>query len=160
MRAFVWSASGGMLDLNRALHRTPPGLVLEQALSINDSGIIVANSNAGLVLLKPGGGHAGEHHGGHLLGPVLAPASVTVGARLDARVGFLDGDGTGTRSVNWSWGDGSARQAGKLRESGGAGTASASHGYAAPGVYELVVTVVDRDGRSTAVSHRVEVTES
>ena len=160
MRAFVWSASGGMLDLNRALHRTPPGLVLEQALSINDSGIIVANSNAGLVLLKPGGGHAGEHHGGHVLGPVLAPASVTVGARLDARVGFLDGDGTGTRSVNWSWGDGSARQAGKLRESGGAGTASASHGYAAPGVYELVVTVVDRDGRSTAVSHRVEVTES
>lgn len=160
MRAFVWSASGGMFDLNQALHRAPPGLVLEQALSINDSGAIVASSNAGLVLLRPGGGHGGGYVPGHVLGPVVAPASVTIGTRLEAKVGFMDDDETGTRSIHWSWGDGSARQAGKLRESGGAGTASASHGYAAPGIYELVVTVVDRDGRSTAVSHRVEVTEN
>ncbi len=160
MRAFVWSADGGMLDLNQALRRAPPGLVLDHALSINDSGVIVASSNAGLVLLRPGGGHSGGHVPGHVLGPVVAPASVTIGTRLEAKVGFMDDDGTGTRSIHWSWGDGSAKQAGKLRETGGIGTASASHGYAAPGVYELVVTVVDRDGRSTAVSHRVEVTES
>ncbi len=160
MRAFVWSAAGGMLDLNRALHRVPPGLVLDHALSINDSGVIVASSNAGLVLLRPGGGHSGGHVPGHVLGPVVAPASITIGTRLEAKVGFMDDDGTGTRSIHWSWGDGSAKQAGKLHETDGIGTASASHGYAAPGVYELVVTVVDRDGCSTAVSHRVEVTES
>jgi len=159
MRAFVWSAAGGMLDLNRALRRTPPGLVVEQALSINDSGVIVASSNAGLVLLKPDGGGGAGHHPGHLLGPVVAPASVTVGVRLDARIGFLDDDATGTRSIHWSWGDGSPEQAGKLRESGGAGAASASHGYASPGVYEVIAKVVDRDGRSTAVSHRVKVTD-
>ncbi|WP_288378021.1 hypothetical protein [uncultured Massilia sp.] len=53
MRAFVWSERNGMLDLNRLLRRTPPGLVLEQALAINDSGVIVASANTGLVLLKP-----------------------------------------------------------------------------------------------------------
>lgn len=164
MRAFVWRADGGMLDLNRALRHAPPGLVLEQALSINDRGAIVASSNAGLVLLRPDGGPGGEHgdeqggeQRGHVLGPVMAPVSITVGMRLDARVGFIDDDATGTRSIHWSWGDGSAEQASKLRESGGAGTASASHAYASPGIYEMLVKVVDRDGRSTAVSHRVEV---
>ena len=55
MRAFVWSARGGMRDLNRLVHRAPSGLVLEQALAINDSGAIVATSNRGLVLLRPDG---------------------------------------------------------------------------------------------------------
>jgi len=53
MRAFVWSAGAGMRDLNRLLRRAAPGLVLEHALAINDSGAIVASANTGLVLLKP-----------------------------------------------------------------------------------------------------------
>ena len=56
MRAFVWSEGGGMRDLNRLLRRAPPGLVLDHALAINDSGVIVASSNTGLVLLRPDGG--------------------------------------------------------------------------------------------------------
>jgi probable HAF family extracellular repeat protein len=153
-RAFVWTAKQGMLDLNRYLRRAPPGLVLDDALAINDSGAIVATSNAGLVLLRPdkGGGC------GHLLGPVVAPALVKAGMPLQAAVGFVDEDGVGTRSVSWSWGDGSGVQAGRVSESGGSGNASASHSFAMPGVYRVTATVVDRKGRSTAVSHEVVVT--
>ncbi len=159
MRAFVWRAGSGMLDLNGAMRRAPPGLVLEHAMAINDSGAIVASSNAGLVLLRPDGGYGGGQVRGHLLGPVMAAASVRPGEQLQAKIGFVDDDHTGTRSISWSWGDGSG-QAGKLREAGGAGTASASHAYASPGSFEIIVRVVDRDGRGTTVSHRVDVTDS
>lgn len=158
MRAFVWRAGSGMLDLNGALRQAPPGLVLEHAMAVNDSGAIVASSNAGLVLLRPDLGQ-GSPVRGHLLGPVMAASSVRPGEQLRASVGFVDDDRTGTRSIGWSWGDGSG-QAGKLRESGGAGRASASHAYASPGSYEIIVRVVDRDGRGTVVSHRVDVTDS
>ena len=155
-RAFVWTARQGMLDLNKYLRHAPPGLVLDDALAINDSGAIVATSNAGLVLLRPdnGGGC------GHVLGPVVAPALVKAGTPLQASLAFVDEDRVGTRSVNWSWGDGSSGQAGKMSESGGAGSASASHSFSLPGIYRVMATVVDRNGRSTAVSHDVVVTAS
>lgn len=151
-RAFVWSARTGMIDLNTRLRRAPPGLVLEDAVAINDSGAIVASSNAGLVLLKPGRG--GQD--GHAVGPIKAPELVRAGAPLQASVAWVDEDRVGTRSVNWSWGDGSGG-AGRMRESNGVASASASHSYAAPGIYPVTVTVVDRSGRSTAVSRNVVV---
>lgn len=155
MRAFVWSAGRGMQDLNRLLRQAPPGLVLEHAMAINGSGAIVASSNAGLVLLRPDSGR----QYGHTLGPVQAPDSIKVGAHLQATVAFVDADRTGMRSVDWSWGDGSGGPARTIGESAGAGSASASHGYAEPGIFTVTVTVVDRDGRSTAVSHDVVVTD-
>lgn len=152
--AFVWTAKGGMRDLNKYLRHAPPGLVLDDALAINDSGAIVATSNAGLVLLRPDDGRKC----GHVLGPVVAPALIKVGQPLQASLAFVDADRVGTRSVSWSWGDGSAAQAGKLSESAGAGQTSASHSFAAPGIYQVAATVVDRNGRSTTVSHQVVVT--
>lgn len=156
MRAFVWSAAGGMQDLNRLLRQAPPGLVLEHAMAINDSGAIVASSNAGLVLLRPDAGGKS----GHTLGPITAPDTIKVGVQLQASLAFVDDDRTGTRSIDWSWGDGSGGPARAVRENGGAGSASASHGFTEPGLYTVTVTVVDRDGRSTAVSHEVMVTEA
>jgi probable HAF family extracellular repeat protein len=153
-RAFVWTAKKGMQDLNKLLRHAPPGLVLDDALSINDNGAIVATSNAGLVLLRPDSGCTC----GHALGPVVAPSLVKAGAPLQASVAFVDEDRVGTRSVNWSWGDGSAALAGTMRESGGAGNASASHSFAAPGIYTVTATVVDRKGASQAVSRQVVVT--
>lgn len=154
MRAFAWSAAGGMLDLNRALRHTPPGLVLDQALAINDNGAIVAGSNAGLVLLRPDR----ECTCGHTLGPLVLPAQVESGVPLRASVSFVDGDRTGTRSVEWVWGDGSSGAARKIVETGGVGSASASHSFATPGVYAVTATVVGRDGRRTTVSQTVVVT--
>jgi len=154
MRAFVWSAAGGMLDLNRRLRHAPPGLVLEHAMAISDSGAIVATSNAGLVLLRPDDGRKS----GHTVGPLVAAGTVMAGAPLQASVSFVDGDGVGTRSVEWAWGDGSGGAARQISHSGATGSASASHGYAAPGVYTVTATVVGRDGRRTAVSQVVTVT--
>jgi len=154
MRAFVWSAGGGMLDLNRRLRHAPSGLVLDFAYVINDSGAIVAGSNAGLVLLQPDRGQ----RSGLTLGPVLAAQSVKVGAPLQASVSFVDGDRIGTRSIAWAWGDGSGGAARTLGGRDGTGSASASHSYAAPGVYTVTATVADRDGRSTVVAHTVVVT--
>lgn len=145
-RAFVWSAGTGMVDLNTRLRHAPPGLLLDDALAINDSGAIVATSNAGLVLLKPGRG--GKD--GHAVGPIKAPELVKAGMPLQASVAWVDEDRVGTRSINWSWGDGSGG-ASKMREADGVGSASASHSYAAPGIYPLTVTLVDRGGRSAAV---------
>lgn len=156
MRAFVWSAGSGMQDLNRLLRRAPSGLVLEHAMAINDSGAIVASSNAGLVLLRPDQGGKG----GHALGPIAAPDTIRVGVQLDASLTFVDEDHTGTRSVDWSWGDGSSGAARTVKESGGAGSASASHSFSEPGIVTVTATVVDRDGRSTVVSHEVLVTDS
>lgn len=153
--AFLWTAKQGMVDLGKRLRHAPAGLKLDMALAISDNGSIVATSNAGVVLLKPGYGHTGTH----AVGPVAAADLVKVGAPLDASVSFADEDLVGTRGVTWSWGDGSADQAGKVRESGGAGTASASHSYAAPGIYPLRATVVNRAGDSVAVSRKVIVYE-
>jgi probable HAF family extracellular repeat protein len=154
-RAFVWSAKTGMVDLNTRLRHAPPGLVLDDALAINDSGAIVATSNAGLVLLKPG--HGGKN--GHALGPIKALERVKAGAPLNASVAWVDEDRVGTRSVSWSWGDGSSG-AGKMSEANGAGSASASHNYAAPGIYAVSATVVDGSGGSRAVSRSVVVAAS
>jgi probable HAF family extracellular repeat protein len=153
MRAFVWSAATGMLDLNRTLRHAPPGLVLDQALAINDNGAIVAGSNAGLVLLRPDRGCKC----GHTLGPLVLPAQVDAGMPLQASVSFVDGDRTGTRSVEWAWGDGSSGAARKIMEEGGVGSASASHSFSTPGVYAVTATVVGRDGRRTTVSQTVVV---
>jgi probable HAF family extracellular repeat protein len=153
-RAFVWTAKQGMQDLNKSLRHAPPGLVLDDAISINDNGAIVASSNAGLVLLRPDTGCSC----GHALGPVVAPSLVKTGVPLQAAVSFVDEDKVGTRGVSWSWGDGSAAQAGTVRESGGAGKAIAGHSFAAPGIYTVTATVLDRNGASQAVSRQVVVT--
>lgn len=144
-RAFVWTAKHDMFDLNKRLRRAPAGLRLDAALAISDNSAIVATSNAGLVLLKPG--HCQK--GAYAVGPVAAAGMVKVGAPLDASVSCADAHLAGTRSVSWSWADGSGTQAGKVRESGGVGNASARHGYAAPGIYLVRATVANTAG-STA----------
>jgi probable HAF family extracellular repeat protein len=155
-RGFVWTAKAGMVDLNSRLRAAPPGLVVDDALSINDSGAIVASSNAGLVLLKPDTGPCGCS--GLVLGPVAAPAIIGTGGPLQASLAFVDEERVGARRVDWSWGDGTPVQAGTVSASGNAGKASASHSFAAPGMYTVTATVVDGSGHSTAVRHEVVVT--
>lgn len=155
-RAFVWSAQTGMVDLNTRLRQAPPGLVLDDALAINDSGAIVASSNAGLVLLKPVTSSMGVSSEPPVLGPITGPEQVRTGAPLHAAIGWVDQDRVGVHSVSWSWGDGSSG-AGRLREDGAKGSATASHSYAAPGIYPVTLTLLDRSGRSTTVTRSVVV---
>lgn len=156
-RAFAWTAQGGMVDLNKRLRKAPAGLVLDNAIAINDSGAIVASSNAGLVLLKPVMANKSEPAGGPVVGPIVLPAVARAGVALQATLAFVDEDRAGTRSVSWSWGDGSGAQAGRVAEANGAGSASAGHSFAAPGIYRVAATVTDGRGRSTTVSHSVAV---
>ena len=148
-RPFLWSAGEGMVDLNTRLRGAPAGLVLESALAVSDNGVIVGDSNAGLVLLKP----CCVGKGAYAVGPVAAADMVAVGAPFDAAVTFADEDRVGMRSVSWSWGDGGRAQAGTLRD----GSAGASHRYAAPGIYPVEATLVNRAGRSVTVGRQVVV---
>lgn len=52
-RAFLWTASHRMQDLNDLVRDKPAGLTLSDALAISDAGAIVAQGNTGLVLLRP-----------------------------------------------------------------------------------------------------------
>jgi probable HAF family extracellular repeat protein len=52
-RAYVWTLSGGIVDLNTRVPGAPAGLVLVQASAISDNGSIVASASNGLYLLVP-----------------------------------------------------------------------------------------------------------
>jgi probable HAF family extracellular repeat protein len=52
-RAFLWTASHGMRDLNDLVKDKSSGLTLSDALAISDAGAIIAQGNTGLVLLRP-----------------------------------------------------------------------------------------------------------
>jgi probable HAF family extracellular repeat protein len=150
-RAFVWTARDGMVDLNQRLRHAPAGLTLYSANAISDNGAIVARSNAGLVLLTPARSRADTH----AVGPIAAPDMVKVGAPLDASVSFAGEDTTAKHHVTWSWGDGSASRAGNATEQNGAGSASGSHTYKAPGIYTVTATVTSLAGQSATVSRRI-----
>lgn len=153
--AFVWSWNDGLVDLNRRLVHAPAGLVLESALGIADNGSIVASSNAGLVLLKPvricGCAHAA--------GPIAAPDMVTLGAPVDASIGFTTEDSAARYSVTWSWGDGTTDRARDAGVTKGSGSAAARHTYSTPGIYTVTANVTDRLGNNARVAHQVVVVE-
>lgn len=151
--AFVWTAREGLVDLNRRLRHAPPGLVLDFAVAISDNGAIVATSNAGLVLLKPDCGCPGTH----AVGPIEAPEMIAAGTPFDSAVSFAGADTAAKHNVTWSWGDGSAEQAGFARESGGAGRATGSYTYKAPGIYTITASVTDLAGKSATVTRNIVV---
>lgn len=150
VHAFLWQTAGGMVDLNTRLIDAPAGLQLIQAFGIADNGAIIAGSTNGAVLLS-------ADATAPVLGPIEASDPVAAGATLNVSAAFTDPDLADTHVALWSWGDGSAPSAGTLGESNGRGTASASHVYAAAGVYTVTLTLTDRSGRSTRASRDVTV---
>jgi PKD repeat protein len=85
---------------------------------------------------------------------------VALGTSVAASVAFTDADKADAHSVTWDWGDGhpdlSDKDGEGLVDVAGAGTATASHTYAEPGLYTVVATV--KDGcLSTIVANRLIV---
>ncbi len=79
---------------------------------------------------------------GTITGP-LAP--VALGVPVNMSVTFTD-PGTGdTHTAAWFWGYGSTTSPGTVSEASGAGTATGSHTYPAPGVYTVSVQIIDDD---------------
>lgn len=148
-RAVRWlSRSLPPSDLNLMLYRAPAGLVLEAGVAINDAGVMLANSNAGMVLLRPGvrGTDA----------PVLGPISgvqepVIAGQDLALTVGFVDGLGLDTHTASVTTTDGCPVAAPKVSAVGGVGQVRLQHRFCIEGVHLLRVRVTDSSGRATDV---------
>lgn len=155
--AFLWTRALGMVDLNTRIKNAPAGLVVTDALAISDSGAIVAFTNAGLVLLKPGA----KGTDAPVVGPIGpgGPIAVAVGARAAFSAGFTDQNSADRHGATWSWGDGCgpASAPGTVTESNGVGTARGVHTFCTAGVFSITLTVTDNTGRSATVTRDVEV---
>jgi hypothetical protein len=151
-RAYRWSRSGDAVDLNTRLLDPPEGLVVTGALRISARGDIIANSNAGLVVLRRGGGTDAP-----VLGPVGLPDVVRPGQPIALTLSFRDRNKGDTHSAMVDWGDGSAPQAAAVSEREGRGALSAAHTYASAGDYAIVVRVTDSAGRTTVQAEHVNI---
>jgi hypothetical protein len=157
-RAVRWPGVAAPIDLNTRLHRAPAGLHLYAGAAINGDGAILAHSNAGLVLLRPGK----RGTDAPVLGPLQGlPAAITVGDRLRLKLGFTDNAPAQTHKVSIDWADGCPASAPVVREwrggGGGVGEASLDHTFCSAGFYGITARVSDSGGRSTVVRYDVYV---
>ncbi|CAN7303553.1 PKD domain-containing protein [Massilia sp. LjRoot122] len=151
--AYRWTRSGGAVDLNTRLHNPPSGLVLTSGLAISNNGDILANSNVGVVLLRPNGGTDAP-----VLGPIQH-AQPRLNQPLDLTLSFRDRNPGDTHTATVDWGDGSGPQSVALREYRGKGEVRASHTYTSEGDFNIVVRVRDSTGKATQLFERITIRE-
>jgi uncharacterized membrane protein len=153
-RAVRWPALTEPIDLNAHLYRPPAGLVLEAGAAINDDGVILAHSNAGLVMLRPGT----RGTDAPVLGPLLGlPDVIEVGQDLALTVGFVDNAAAQTHTASVTWTDQCASPAPTVSEARGVGQVRLRHQFCAAGYYAVKAQVTDSGGRSTAVQRDIVV---
>ena len=93
------------------------------------------------------------------MGTVTVPGSpVSLPTLVSASVPFSDAGTSDTHTATIDWGDLTSPTTATVTETGGAGTASGTHTYSAPGTYIISITVTDDDGdASTATASAVVV---
>lgn len=157
-RALYWNDVSSPVDLNTRLYRAPAGLVLYSATAINNDGAIVAESNAGMVLLRPGK----EGTTAPVLGPITGGVGNTVmlNERIDLLTSFVDGNAAESHVATASIDDGCPQAAPSLRERRGSGDVSLRHTFCRAGSFTVKVKVTDRAGNATQVQRRLSVLES
>jgi hypothetical protein len=150
-RAALWNGVVGPVDLNTRLVRARSGLVLNTARAINDRGEILTDSNAGLVLLRPG--RTGTP--APVLGPITGIpryAQITRGDTVDLTAAFVDSSvhesHTATAGVN----DGCPQNAPSLREVRGTGEVNLRHTFCRAGAVTVRIKVRDRAGNESEVA--------
>jgi uncharacterized membrane protein len=157
LRAVRWPGLSAPIDLNTRLHRPPAGLVLQAGAAINDQGDILAHSNAGLVLLRPG--ERGTNT--PVLGPIAGlPDAVDVGQQVDLTVGFVDNATGETHTAVAGWADNCSSPSPTVSEARGLGEVRLQHTFCTPGFYSVKVQVTDSGGRSTEVQRDIAVNAS
>jgi uncharacterized membrane protein len=155
-RAVRWNGVSNPVDLNTLLYRPPAGLVLEAAAAVNDAGAILAYSNAGMVMLRPGT----KGTDAPVLGPVTGlPATLTAGQNVRLAVGFTDNSLTQTHKAVVTWTDNCTSPHPLVREARGVGEVSFQHRFCKPGYYFLTVQVTDSGGRTTDVRREIVVND-
>lgn len=143
-RAYRWSRTGAAVDLNTRLLNPPAGLTLASALAIAANGDIVAESSAGLVLLRRGGGGTDAP----VLGPINFPETA-LNRPLQLTLSFRDRNVGDRHRATVDWGDGQGPQPATVREVRGSGEVSARHTFTTPGPRNIIVRVIDSTGKST-----------
>ena len=153
-RAVRWGGVTAPVDLNTRLYRAPAGLIVHSGHAINDAGVILANSNAGLVMLRPGT----RGTDAPVLGPIATlPRSVELGQDFTLTVGFVDNAVTQTHKASVVWTDGCPSPAPTVREAAGTGQVTLRHRFCATGFQAVRLRVTDSGGRSTEVLQDVLV---
>jgi hypothetical protein len=154
-RALRWPSSVAQpIDLNTRLFRAAAGLVLRDAVAINDNGVILANSNAGLVMLRPG------RHGtdAPVLGPIAGlPTAASLGQEVTLTVDFTDNAAAQTHTASVLVTDGCPSTAPTVTEAGGVGQVRLQHRFCAAGDHAVKVVVTDSGGRATELQRDVFV---
>jgi uncharacterized membrane protein len=146
-RAYRWRAGSAPVDLNSRLVNKPAGLVLHEAVAISPAGDILAQSNAGLVMLRA----CACGTDAPVLGPILGPEA-QLNEAWTISLGFRDRNAADTHSATIDWGDGSPVQTVSVTESGGQGSISATHTYTEQGDFMVTVSITDSTGRTTQVT--------
>lgn len=91
------------------------------------------------------------------VGEITAPIDpVQVNMNFNASADFTDLGSLDTHTAIWDWGDGVTVE-GTVNETNGSGSVSGSHSYATPGVFTIVLTVIDKDGGIGASSYQYVV---
>jgi probable HAF family extracellular repeat protein len=157
-RAVRWQGMAAAVDLNARV-RAPAGLVLYAGKAINDRGDILADSNAGLVLLRPGA----QASDAPVLGPVAtggATAPPAVGASVNFSVAFTDTGPSETHTATASVDDGCPTDAPVVREARGNGEIDICHTFCRAGGVTIKVKVTDRAGNTTEVHRELTVADA
>ena len=89
-----------------------------------------------------------------LLGPV-EPIQVGSAATLTGQ--FTDVGLRDTHTASWSWKDGGQPTVGTVSEANGSGTMSDQHTFTKAGVYEVALTVTDKDKATISTSYKFVV---
>jgi uncharacterized membrane protein len=151
--AYRWSR-GGAVDLNTRLLDAPAGLVLTEALAISANGDIVADSNAGLLLLRPGKRGTDA--------PVLGPMTFSTlqGGQLSRlSLPFRDRNLNDTHTATVDWGDGRGPQPAVVRQFRGRGEVQSEHKLPDWGGFRVIVRVTDSSRRTTTLGALVTAEE-
>jgi uncharacterized membrane protein len=148
--AVFWDGINIPVDLNTRLYRAPAGLVLTSAIAINDSGAILAESNAGLVLLRPGT----KQSPAPVLGPItktMPGKTIAQNSTTDFIAEFVGSSTAATHVAAATVDDGCAQTPASLREVRGQGDVSVRHAFCKAGAFNLKIKVSDVVGNTAEV---------
>lgn len=153
--AFRWSRRDTRAgkNLNRLLHNPPAGLHLNAALGVSADGAILASSNAGLLILRPGGGGTDAP----VLGPIQVNPTPFVNDLVPLTLSFRDRNVREIHTATVDWGDGNGPRPAFVREANGRGEVRAQHTYADDGSRKIVIRVTDSARRATSVATGIYV---
>ncbi|WP_162247088.1 PKD domain-containing protein [Rhizobacter sp. Root404] len=151
----VWMpGQTALTPINDLLVSPPAGFNVNYIYGIGASGHIVAQSSAGLVILVPEN-LAGPPASAPVVGGIISstdPSPVAAGSAVSLSASFTDANVADTHTAVFRWNDGTTSNAtvveapinGRVE-----GKATASHSYAAAGIYSVSLEVSDGSHTTT-----------